>query len=175
MKKNRSSSHGLTVVELLVVVGIVALLVGLMVPAFGFYKEEARSVKCMGNMRHIFGGIAVYAMENSGYIPPPKDIRWAYLVDLPAELDPFGISENAFRCPKDLPGEQSYGFEVNGYGSSYKYFTSEENHLGESTKVYGTDFSPDQRPILKDSSYVHRFSINAMYHDGHMQREFSGR
>jgi len=48
---------------------IIALLVGLLLPALARTKEEARKVQCRSNMRQIFMAAALYGSDNSGMMP----------------------------------------------------------------------------------------------------------
>ncbi|MBW8040156.1 MAG: type II secretion system protein [Planctomycetes bacterium] len=62
--------HGaFTLSELLVVIGIIALLMGLLVPALASARASARKVVCLANLRQIGLAIHSYAGDNSGNIP----------------------------------------------------------------------------------------------------------
>jgi prepilin-type N-terminal cleavage/methylation domain-containing protein len=58
-----------TLVELLVVIGIIAVLVGLLMPTLTRARERARRTVCMSNLRQIGQAIHLYANENKGCIP----------------------------------------------------------------------------------------------------------
>jgi len=60
---------GFTLIELLVVMVIIALLVGLLLPALARAKEEARKTQCRSNLRQIGLGIEMYANDNGGWTP----------------------------------------------------------------------------------------------------------
>jgi len=61
--------EGFTLIELLVVMVIIALLVGLLLPALARAKEEARKTQCRSNLRQIGLGIEMYANDNGGWSP----------------------------------------------------------------------------------------------------------
>ena len=62
--------HGFTLIELLVVISIVALLIGLLLPALKKAKETARRAQCLSNLRQIANGLHVYTNEFDGHFPP---------------------------------------------------------------------------------------------------------
>jgi prepilin-type N-terminal cleavage/methylation domain-containing protein/prepilin-type processing-associated H-X9-DG protein len=57
-----------TLVELLVVIGIIAILLALLMPALSKIRARANALVCMGNLRAIGQAMQLYALENHGYI-----------------------------------------------------------------------------------------------------------
>ncbi len=66
-------SRGFTLIELLVVVAIIALLIGILLPALGKARDSARKTRSLANMRTHGQILAIYANENNGELLNPFD------------------------------------------------------------------------------------------------------
>jgi prepilin-type N-terminal cleavage/methylation domain-containing protein/prepilin-type processing-associated H-X9-DG protein len=64
---------GFTLIELLVVISIIALLVGILLPALGAARKSAQRVKCLSNSRQIATAVFSYGTDNSDYYVPYKN------------------------------------------------------------------------------------------------------
>jgi prepilin-type processing-associated H-X9-DG protein len=106
--------EGFSIVELIVVIGIIAILVALLMPALQRARVQARAVACRSNMRQIGQAMLIYANDNGGWLFPPDhglDVplnqRWFLAVLKPPpppdpnSLDPRDWTPPIMLCPAD--------------------------------------------------------------------------
>lgn len=68
----KSSRHGFTLVELLVVIGIIALLISILLPSLNRAREAARTAACLSNLRQMGLAAQMYANDYKGYLTPSR-------------------------------------------------------------------------------------------------------
>ncbi len=72
-QRNRSRRHaGFTLVELLVVIGIIAILISILLPALNRVREHAQSVKCQSNLRQLMIAFLTFAQDHNNCLPGGK-------------------------------------------------------------------------------------------------------
>jgi prepilin-type N-terminal cleavage/methylation domain-containing protein/prepilin-type processing-associated H-X9-DG protein len=75
------ASRGFTLVELLVVIGIIALLISILLPVLSKARDQANIVKCLSNVTQLDLAAIMFANEHHGYLPIASDNLWAIAND----------------------------------------------------------------------------------------------
>lgn len=70
MKGLRRHQTGFTLVELLVVIGIIAVLVALLLPSLNTARNQAKRVNCLAHLQQCGQALVMYANQNKGMFPP---------------------------------------------------------------------------------------------------------
>lgn len=91
MRQSRTSSLGFTLVELLVVIGIIALLIGILLPVLSRAREAANGVKCAANMRSAVIAAMMYSNENNGWLAGPHTSGAGWNRTPNFDGNPFGL------------------------------------------------------------------------------------
>ncbi len=116
MRDRRTSNYrGFTLVELLVVIGIIALLISMLLPALNKARDAAVTTQCMSNMRQDGLAMAMYASDNPCCFPPYRTalkfgaVSYPYFFEYLPGLYQAPNSQT-FRCPADqmLEDDPSY-------------------------------------------------------------------
>jgi len=71
LKRRNSAAAAFTLIELLVVIAIIAILAGLLFPAFGKMQSFADRAHCASNLRQVGAAINAYVGEHDGLLPGP--------------------------------------------------------------------------------------------------------
>lgn len=112
----RSSAHhhfkygAFSLIEILVVLVIIAILIGILLPALGRAKASQRRATCLSNLHQVATAFALYAQDYEGYGPYEySDETWDALIW------PYLSIESVYHCPDD---GDDYGEDL---GTSYEW------------------------------------------------------
>ena len=128
LRVGRPRRAGFTLVELLVVIGIIALLVSILLPSLAKARQQAQLIKCLSNLRSLSIALQMYASENRQFVPAVNwgksatsngkvGAGWLYRTNVtwpfPKPLTPQQAEEGSFfpylktlqvyRCPGHSP------------------------------------------------------------------------
>lgn len=110
-----------TIVELLVVIGIITVLIAILLPVLNKAREQARMVVCASNERQIYQAMCLYAADNRGILPIPSFPDWPRFPNVAFQMDGPGVynytdgtlwpyirggpdvRQKLFLCPSDGP------------------------------------------------------------------------
>jgi len=157
---------GYTLLELLVVLGVLSMLTSLVLSATQTARERARITVCVSNTRQLLQGVKLYETDYGGapIHTGAGEGHWE------RKLDPYVRSRAVYLCPSDVTGGTIYA--MHGWPSSYAYLFN-DLWLG----VHGEYRAPAAwSPLVVESSHRLTFQLNVVgRYDGSVEQAPLGR
>ncbi len=167
------TAAGFTLLELLVCLGIVAVLTGVGVPAYQRTVQSARAAACVSNLRQLGAALNLYLGEHNMVMPTLKAGRATLDEDLPVidnSLDAYAANPRVFACPADAAGLAAKS------GTSYYWNVALNGQAVATLNFLHLDGGPALIPILSDKQAFHPYTatkVNLLYADGHADKDFN--
>jgi prepilin-type N-terminal cleavage/methylation domain-containing protein/prepilin-type processing-associated H-X9-DG protein len=166
--KLQKTRAGFTLVELLVVIGIIAVLIGVLLPALSKARESARIIKCAANERSIMQMMHMYATMQKGWLPPfcagcngqtsgdtwrswDQILMTSLMKDSNSARDAAQGNEQlrytVFACPSDTfprRSDPNYNFQIRSYAvnqSKWTYGLDDGNKPPATGELYKAPYS----------------------------------
>ena len=116
------TTRGFTLVELLVVIGIIALLIAILMPALSRARQQAKTVQCLSNLRQVGIAMEIYARENRNRFPfGGREWPHASFIDVWQLIAPtIPNTSDFYVCPND--GEPAWNvWWTQTHGASFGF------------------------------------------------------
>jgi prepilin-type N-terminal cleavage/methylation domain-containing protein/prepilin-type processing-associated H-X9-DG protein len=174
----RRDRRGFTLVELLVVIGIIALLVSLISPAYTQMIQRARGTACAANLSSIGLAVSQAASDNNNTYPEiNQGGAQIYPVgsaakDLYDTLSPYGISQKSLQCPVDMAAGTTSSYTL--YGSSYEWNPITDDEVTTAPILYlapgvQIPINNSRVRLCYDFQPIHNGHVNALFGDGRVR------
>ena len=167
--------RGVTLVELLMVIGIIAVMAAILFPVFARARERARSHSCTMNLVNIGLALQFYASDHGGAYPPTED-------DLSPLTGRYLRSPYAFLCPSNSNQTTPMGAPANqslpeapppGQEPPPKPGEEGARRATRTSYYYRAGHTPDESPavpLVSDQEPTHNARANVLFSDGGVKR-----
>ena len=182
----RRPAAAFTLVELLIVIGIIGMLAALLMPAMSKARRDAQKIVCMSNQRDVGIHLQMYSNNSKGWMFPPlrganrpREERWTVFVFEGGAWNP-----KVMLCPSDLEPVNEHSFLLND-NLTLQAIKNHTTHIGTGATasdiiVMGEKCSSEPDYYMNPGSadyigvveyYRHgvNYGSNYLYLDGHVE------
>lgn len=181
-----SRRRGFTLVELLVVIGVIAVLISILLPALNKARESARMIECSSRARTVMQAVFMYINDNHGamagstngasqiwpvqplnvvyfYQPGTQNIEFEHGAIMPY-LGSLRTRQQMLRCPSANDKEPNYSYVFNWEmvpGNDHPNRLTRIHHPSDKILLFEQDYPDDGHFRLdgNDKPSVHHFHL----------------
>ncbi len=135
----RPSRRAFTLIELLVVISIIALLIGILLPALGAARRAAQSAVCLGHQRGLGQAVAAYVTDERNFLPGPNT------------SGSFLWKNNAYQARRPNEPVQSWDWISPTLGNAIGF---SEDPITRYRDIFETEFKCPANDLFYDAQFI---------------------
>jgi hypothetical protein len=184
VRPERAVRAGFSIIDLMVSMAVIAVLIALMMPSLSTVRETARRVVCASNVRQHGLGIAMYADDEKGFLPPSKfgnsasrhryqpQMMMVLRTDFPETWDGLGVlfhseyldAAGVFYCPSHRGGHSLARYSEEWAGGPGQVVGNYQYRGGQSVRIESLDpgYSMATDGMRSRVDYNHQVGSNVL-------------
>jgi prepilin-type N-terminal cleavage/methylation domain-containing protein/prepilin-type processing-associated H-X9-DG protein len=182
-RSRRSPDLGFTLVEMLVVVGIIAVLMAILLPVLFQARQKARQTQCASNLKQTGAALIMYADDYDGYAARGQYYPWDSSHLWTDSIQPYLRNTDVLKCPSQGSDRYGYGYNIaywgagdwkdgmHGINDTYPVHQSQVPQPAETIWVvdFGRYWGCGLEFGTEDPARRHHGGFNVLWVDGHVK------
>ncbi len=164
---SNTNKKAFSLIELLIVIGIISLLVAIIMPALGRARDQAKLVICKSNQRGLLLGCLIYASDNNSRLPMDDKLHNSHTILIDSlSKGSYVDCQEIYYCPSETSEDIRYSkenFNEGNIGYFYYCFNTRPTYR------YLSSFFLKKTPwprVLKDTDKQNRWVFSDSWFSG---------